>query len=172
MEIKKATLAGSAPATVVIVHMQEMFFASSTPSVLSAVCALVQMAGDEGWPVVVLEDEDDRGGTHGVIMDAIARAMVEVRLRRTAGTDCSYAVEKTCLRLGFPTGRFLIGGVNLCSCVIDTAEGLAARLPGCAIEIVSPACACACGQESCTDTLGAESQQIALVVPEEMKIDG
>lgn len=168
METRYESLAGSAPATLVIVHMQEMFFSSSTPSVLSAICALVQVAADEGWPVVVLEDAEDSGGTHGAIMDTIERTMVEVKVSRTDGTDCSWVVQRSCARLNFPVGRFLICGVNLCSCVMDTAEGLSSRLPGASIEIVLPACACACGQESCFDTLEAESEQFAMLVPEEI----
>lgn len=132
--------------THVVVDVQSGFEATKPAWLKLAVLREILLARVLGNPIVMLEffaisPPKTFGNTYDeLVCAAAANNSGNFTMRAKALEDGSERVQDACLKMGFPTNRFRICGVNTHACVRATVEGLSRTFPGCFIEVVTDAC--------------------------------
>jgi nicotinamidase-related amidase len=133
--------------TLVIVDMQEEFKASQDLDTITAVKRQITTAKRRKWGIVDVNYGKNGCGLQWPTDWRIRRQLTDYCRHETVvkkRDDGSTQILAACLRRGFEMDRFILCGVNTCSCVFATLQGLMKRRPNAEITMVQEACNCNC----------------------------
>jgi hypothetical protein len=149
----------------VLVDVMVRFSAACDPYTLRNICREVQIAIENGCPIVVLEMPDEYtlsavhrraekdGKPYPVSREDVLLSRTQLRvlellkgyehlvaIRHKYDGDGSLAAVYACVDRGWTLDRFRVVGVNTGGCVLDTVEGLRESRLLAHIEVVQDAC--------------------------------
>jgi len=122
----------------VITDMQSGFKAASNGRLLERVCRLIDFAISHNWSIAVLEFEG-YGDTLASIAERLKGYGNCFTVKKSIN-DGSHPLLERCNALGLRVKRYVVCGVNINACVLETVCGLAYSVEHPSVSVIIEAC--------------------------------
>jgi len=122
----------------VITDMQSNFKEASDRRLLDSVCRQIDFAISQNWPIAVLEFEG-QGETLAPIAERLKGYSNSFKVMKGTN-DGSHQLLAQCQSLGLQVKRFIVCGVSINACVLETVSGLAYSSERPSVSVIIEAC--------------------------------